>query len=75
MWLVAHGKVEPTGFVRFERQCNHLAPEGHCEIYEDRFQVCRDYEAGGKRCLAALESRRTPEERARILNPVVEPQP
>jgi Fe-S-cluster containining protein len=66
-WIALHGTVEKTGHIRFEVRCGELAPEGHCQIYEDRPRVCRDYEVGGQRCLAAIWSRRTPEERERIL--------
>jgi len=33
--------------------CQHLSKTGRCKIYDNRPQVCREFEVGGKACLKA----------------------
>lgn len=49
LWQLAHKNVEAfkddTGwFLLFRTTCTHLQPNGFCGIYEDRPDVCREYE-------------------------------
>ncbi len=48
LWQVSHGNVrvykdEDGWYLLFETRCTHLRPGGLCGIYEQRPQVCRDY--------------------------------
>ncbi len=61
-WFVLHGRPLASGYVRMDCACTALTGEGRCGIYEDRPQMCHDYERGGEWCLEAIRRRRTPEQ-------------
>jgi Fe-S-cluster containining protein len=49
LWQVSHRGVElyrdDSGwYLLFQGQCEHLQPDGACAIYEQRPQICRDYD-------------------------------
>ena len=48
LWQLAHTNVqaykdEDGWFLIFYTQCQFLAPDGRCNIYDTRPQMCRDY--------------------------------
>jgi Fe-S-cluster containining protein len=55
-WCRMHGALDSEGLWRLAVPCQHVTDDGRCAIYGMRPQVCRDYEAGGARCLAAREA-------------------
>ena len=65
-WFILHGTPTPDSHVRLNCACTALTNEGRCSIYDDRPQMCRDYERGGAWCLEAIRRRRTPQESAEI---------
>ena len=49
LWQVSHQGVEiykdDSGwYLLFQGHCEHLQPSGACAIYQDRPQICRDYD-------------------------------
>ena len=51
--------IPDDGFaIRFEIACENLTPEGLCKIYDDRPQMCRDFEIGSERCESVVAYRR-----------------
>ncbi|MEW8046499.1 MAG: YkgJ family cysteine cluster protein [Candidatus Thiodiazotropha sp.] len=49
LWQVSHQGVEiykdeDGWFLLFQGSCEHLGPEGACGIYDQRPQICRDYD-------------------------------
>ena len=64
-WLRQHGEPSVDG-LRWELRCIKLEPGGRCSIYEDRPQLCRDYEPGGAPCLDVVRRRRTHEQYLQI---------
>lgn len=62
-WLALHGRPSGEGAVRLECQCRQLK-NGKCAIYEERPQVCRDYEPGSRACLSTVVLRRPGNARA-----------
>lgn len=51
LWQVSHAGVEvykdsDGWFLLFQGKCEHLLPDGDCGIYEQRPQICRDYDNG-----------------------------
>ena len=49
LWQVSHENVEiykdESGwYLMFKSRCQHLLPEGGCAIYDNRPQICRDYD-------------------------------
>jgi Fe-S-cluster containining protein len=49
LWQVSHHGVEiykdeDGWFLLFQGSCEHLGPGGACGIYEQRPQICRDYD-------------------------------
>lgn len=70
-WVLLHGDTGSAsperpdhwdGYVEFECSCKALDQFGSCSIYQDRPQVCRDFERGGVDCLEMVKRRRTPAE-------------
>lgn len=48
LWHVSHDNVgvykdEGVWYLMFTTKCGHLLPNGHCGIYDDRPEVCREY--------------------------------
>lgn len=48
LWQVSHENVcaykdEDGWCLMFVTRCEHLRPNGHCAIYDQRPQICRDY--------------------------------
>lgn len=39
-------------------RCQHLTPDGRCDAYDQRPQVCRDFEEQGPTCRAVIRRRR-----------------
>ena len=62
-WHNAHGikvvQKEELGMfhgkVLIPLECKHFK-DGRCGIYEERPQVCRDFESGGEVCKEAIEN-------------------
>ena len=52
-WYSMHGEAEGDK-VYLDCQCEHLIL-GVCSIYNDRPQVCKDYEVGGEACRNAVK--------------------
>lgn len=52
-WYAMHGEVEGDR-VFLECECKHLKL-GKCSIYEDRPQMCKDYEVGSEACRNAVK--------------------
>jgi Fe-S-cluster containining protein len=51
LWQVSHEGVEiykdsDGWFLLFVGRCEHIQPDGACGIYEERPQICRDYDNG-----------------------------
>ncbi len=49
LWQVAHENIEAYKdkdgwFLLIRGKCEHLGPSGGCNIYDDRPQICRDYD-------------------------------
>jgi Fe-S-cluster containining protein len=49
LWQVSHQGVEiykdeDGWFLLMQGRCEHLGPSGACAIYEERPQICRDYD-------------------------------
>jgi Fe-S-cluster containining protein len=49
LWQISHQGVElykdESGwYLMFQGRCEHLQPNGGCGIYEDRPDICREYE-------------------------------
>ena len=62
-WLSLHG-VQNGNLIRLPCKCLMLM-DGKCSIYEERPQICRDYEVGSEACLKAIERYR-PEQKEEI---------
>ncbi len=48
LWQVSHNAVgaykdDDGWFVMFEARCQHLLPDGRCDIYDDRPTICRSH--------------------------------
>jgi Fe-S-cluster containining protein len=65
-FLSVRGVPLDNGGYAVAARCPQLTNAGLCSCYEDRPMVCELFPAGGPECLAALQRRRTPEERERI---------
>jgi len=56
-WAEMRGTVETNqrgvSLWRLPVRCRKLDYRGRCMIYQDRPNVCREFEAGGERCKAA----------------------
>ncbi len=61
-WFVLHGTPTPDSHILLKLPCTMLTHEGRCAIYDDRPQMCRDYERGGWWCMDAIRRHRTPEQ-------------
>lgn len=49
LWQVSHDHVEiykdeGEWYLMIQGSCQHIGPNGACGIYNDRPQICRDYE-------------------------------
>ncbi|MEJ1296776.1 MAG: YkgJ family cysteine cluster protein [Candidatus Sedimenticola sp. (ex Thyasira tokunagai)] len=49
LWQISHDGVEiykdeGEWYLMLQGHCQHIGPNGACAIYEDRPQICRDYE-------------------------------
>ncbi|MES9903581.1 MAG: YkgJ family cysteine cluster protein [Sedimenticola sp.] len=49
LWQISHEGVEiykdeGDWYLMIQGRCQHIGPNGACAIYEDRPQICRDYE-------------------------------
>lgn len=66
-WFAFHGDEEQDG-IWLDTPCEKLDDEGRCSIYEDRPQVCRDFEVGGVRCRLAIIRQRGPDQLVPILS-------
>lgn len=49
LWQISHKGVEiykdeEGWYLMFQGNCEHLRPNGACNIYDERPQICRDYE-------------------------------
>ncbi|MBL3526701.1 MAG: YkgJ family cysteine cluster protein [gamma proteobacterium endosymbiont of Lamellibrachia anaximandri] len=49
LWQVSHQGVEiykdeDGWFLIFQGRCEHIQPGGGCSIYDERPQICRDYD-------------------------------
>jgi Fe-S-cluster containining protein len=52
-WLELHGasqEIVGKDFVYVDARCKMLGDSGQCRGYEDRPQVCRDFQVGGVAC-------------------------
>ena len=55
-WYLLHQKVrvliDPDGdwFVAFDTPCEQLGPDGRCQDYENRPELCRSYPHDGEPC-------------------------
>ena len=54
-WARLHGVVIEGDRWAVPAACLELTPAGKCGIYEQRPEVCREFEAGGAGCKAARE--------------------
>jgi hypothetical protein len=56
-WANMRGRLEGDWF-RIRSKCACLTADGRCSQYEDRPEVCRKWEIGGKMCMAARKALR-----------------
>lgn len=64
-WIKLHATPD-DGWLAFECACLELTPAGTCRIYDDRPDVCRDYQPGSPDCFWSILRRRTAEDYGRI---------
>ena len=58
-WIILHADIH-DGMLVFECRCKMLnVKDGTCLVYEERPNVCRQYEAGGPACLETVNRRRS----------------
>lgn len=68
-WLRLHANIARETWgeeMRFECKCTALTAEGKCGIYNERPEMCREFEPGSNDCVETVRRRRTPEQYARI---------
>jgi Fe-S-cluster containining protein len=51
-WASMRGNLLKSGW-RIRSECKNLDADGKCKIYDNRPDVCREYETGGEMCKAA----------------------
>ena len=64
-WIDLHGQ-RIAGGLNMDCACTALV-DGKCSIYDTRPGVCQDFQVGSVNCLVSIGRRRTPEQRAAII--------